>query len=112
MLCDCSKFVKTEFNSKHTVNKDIRHLLDMESEIKSCLYNLLDKNYLSKDDNMYLKPCGNKTNILYGHCKIQEGATINDLVPPSQPIFRATGTCSYNLVKFFVSILKQFTINE
>ena len=61
MLCDCSKFVKTEFNSKHTVNKDIRHLLDMESEIKSCLYNLLDKNYLSKDDYMYLKPCGNQT---------------------------------------------------
>ena len=34
-LSDRSKFVKTEFNSKHTVNQDIRHL-DMELEIKSC----------------------------------------------------------------------------
>ena len=50
LLSDCSKFVKIEFNSKHTVNQDVRHLLDMELEIKSCLDDLLNKNYLSKDD--------------------------------------------------------------
>ena len=50
LLSDCSKYVKIEFNSKYTVNQDIRCLLDMELEIKSCLDDLLNKNYLSKDD--------------------------------------------------------------
>ena len=49
LLRDRSKFVKIEFNSKQTVNQDVRHLLDMELEIKSCLDDLLNKNYLSKD---------------------------------------------------------------
>ena len=48
LLCDQSKFVKTEFNSKHTVNQDVRHLLDMELEIKSCLDNLLNNNFYPK----------------------------------------------------------------
>ena len=39
-LSDCSKYVKTESNSKHTVKQDIRCLLDMELEIKSCLDDL------------------------------------------------------------------------
>ena len=39
LLSDRSKFVMIEFNSKHTVNQDIRHL-DMELEIKSCLDDL------------------------------------------------------------------------
>ena len=43
LLNDRSKFIKIEFNSKHTVNQDIRHLLDMELEIKSCLDSLLKK---------------------------------------------------------------------
>ena len=29
LLSERSKFVKIEFNSKHTVNQDVRHLLDM-----------------------------------------------------------------------------------
>ena len=82
LLSDCSKFVKIEFNSKHTVNQDIRHLLDIELEIKSCLDNLLNKNYLSKDDYKYLKPCGSKPGIMYGLCKIHKGTTVNDPVPP------------------------------
>ena len=53
LLSDRSKFVQIEFNSKHTVNQDVRHLLDMELEIKSCLDDLLNKNYLSKDDYKY-----------------------------------------------------------
>ena len=59
-LSDRSKFVKIGFNSKHTVNQDVRHLLQMELEIKSCLDDLLNKNYLSKDDYKYLKPCGSQ----------------------------------------------------
>ena len=50
LLYDRRKFVKIEFNSKHTVNQDVRHLLDMELEIKSCLDDHLNKIYLSKDD--------------------------------------------------------------
>ena len=65
LLSDRSRFVKIEFNSKHTVNQDIRHLLDMELEIKSCLDDLLNKNYLSKDDYKYLKSCGSKLGIMY-----------------------------------------------
>ena len=64
LLSDCSKFVKIEFNSKHTVNQDVRHLLDLELEIKSCLDDLLNKNYLSKADYKYLKLCGSKPGVM------------------------------------------------
>ena len=63
-LIDTSKFVKIEFNLKHKVNKKIRHLLDMESDIKSCLDNLHDNNYLSDDDYKFLKPCGSKPGVM------------------------------------------------
>ena len=72
----------------------------------------LNKNYLSKDDYKYLKPCGSKPGIMYGLCKIHKGTTVNDPVPPFWPILSAIGTCNYSLEKFFVPILKQFTINE
>ena len=60
------ELLKFEFNSRHTVNQDIRHLLDMEPENKSCSDDLLDKNHLSKDDYKYLKQCGSKPDIMYG----------------------------------------------
>ena len=97
---------------KRAVNQDVRHLLDMELEIKSCLDDLLNKNYLSKDDYRYFKPCGSKPVIMYGLRKIHKGTTVNDPVPLFRPILSEIGTCSYNLAKFFVQILKQFTINE
>ena len=106
LLSDRSKFVKIEFNWKHTVNQDVRHLLDLELEIKSCLDDLLNKNYLSKDDYKYLKPCGSKPGIMYGLCKIHKGTTVNDPVPPFRPILSAIGTCNYNLAKCFVPVLK------
>ena len=112
LLSDRSKFVKIEFNSKHTVNQDIRHLVYMESEIKSCLDNLLDKNYLPKNDYKYLEPCGSKLGIIYGLFKIHKGTTINGPVPPFLPILSAIGTCSYNIAKICVPTLKQFSINE
>ena len=112
LLSDRGKFVKIEFNSKHTINQDIRHLLDMELEIKSCLVDLLNKNYLSKDDYKYLKPCDSKPGIMYGLCKIHKDTTVNDPVTPFRPILSAIGSCNYNLKNFFVSILKQFTLNE
>ena len=92
-LGDTSKFVKIEFNRKHKVNKEIRHLL-------------LD------DDYKFLKPCGSKPGVMYGLCKVHKGVLVNDPVPQIRPILSAIGTCSYNIAKFFVPILKQFTINE
>ena len=55
LLSDRGKFVKIDLTPKHKVNQDIRHLLDMEFEIKSCLGNLYSYNYLSKDDYKILK---------------------------------------------------------
>ena len=50
LLSDTRKFVKVQFNPKHTVNKEIRHVLGMEDSIKQCLDDLLENNYLSHDD--------------------------------------------------------------
>ena len=49
---------------------------------------------------------------MYGLCKVHKGrGTSNDL-PPFRPILSAKGTCTYNIAKFFVPILKDFTLNE
>ena len=83
LLSDCSKFVKIDFNPKHKVNQDIRHLRDMEFEIKSCFDDLHSHNYLLKDDYKFLKPYGSK----YGLWKVHEGTTDIDnivgLIPPN-----------------------------
>ena len=59
----------------------------MESKIKFSLDDLLGKNYLSKDDCKYLKPCGSKQGIMYELCKIRKGTTVNDPLPPFRPTF-------------------------
>ena len=71
-----------------------RHLLDIEFEIKSCLDNLYNHNYLSKDDYKFLRPCGSKPGVMYGLSKVHKGTTDNDNVPPFRPIFSAIR--SYN----------------
>ena len=48
LLSRKSKFVKVTFNTKHKVNKEVRHLLDMESTIQSCLDDLLNNSYFRK----------------------------------------------------------------
>ena len=111
LLSDHSKFAKIDVNPKHKVNQDIRHSLDMEPEIKSRLDDLYNHNYLSKDDYKFLNPRASKPCILYGLCKVHKGTTANDSIPPFCPILSAIGTCNYKLAKFFVPILKQFTIN-
>ena len=59
----------------------------MESKIKFSLDDLLGKNYLSKDDCKYLKPCGSKQGIMYELCKIRKGTTVNDPLPLFRPTF-------------------------
>ena len=84
----------------------------MESEIKSCLGDLLHGNYRSVVNYKYMTPCGRKPCVLHGLIKVHTGANTNDKVPPFSAIFSALGNCNYNLAKFFVPILKQLTINE
>ena len=84
----------------------------MEKEIKSCLDDLQNSNYFSEDDYKFMKPRGSKPGVMYGLCKIHEGITANNNVPPFRPILSAIDTCTYNLVKLFVPLLKHYTINE
>ena len=112
LLNDSSKFEKIIFNKKHKTNAELRHILDMEKAIKFCLDDLLDNGYISKEDFKYLKPCGSKPGIMYGMCKVHKVVDDVDKVPPFRPILSAIGTCTYNLAKFFVPILKEFTINK
>ena len=112
LLSDRSKFMKVEFNFTYKVNHKIRHLLDMEKEIKSCLDDLQNSNYSSEDDYKFMKPCGSKPGVMYELCKIHKGITANDNVPPFRPILSVIDTCTYNLVKLFVPLQKQYTIKE
>ena len=118
ILSDTSKFLKVTFNPKHEVNKEIRHLLDIESSIKNCLDDLFNNCYLSKADYKFLKPDGSKPGIMYGLCKVHKYNSCTNDIRPFRPILSAIGTAIYNLAKFFVPILKElpilkeFTVNE
>ena len=83
----------------------------MEFEIKSRFDDLYNHNDWLEDEHKFLKPYAYKPDVMYGLCKVYESTTGNDNVPPFRPILSAIDTGSYNLVKFFVPILKQFTIN-
>ena len=109
-LGDTSKFIKVAFNFKHKVNNYVRHLTDIESNIKHCLDNLLKNNCLSKEDYNFMRPCGSKPGVLPGLCQVHKKSDKTNSLPPLHPIFSAIGTCSYNLATFFLPILKEFSI--
>ena len=112
LLSDTSKFTKVSFNPKHKVNKEIRHLLDMESAINNCLDELLDGGYLSKEDHKTMKPTGSRPGVMYGLCKVHKDTTNSQVVPPFRPILSAIRTCTYNLAKFLVLVLTECTVNQ
>ena len=112
ILSDTNKFLKVTFNPKQKVNKEIRHLLDIGSSIKNCLDDLFNNNYLSKEDYKFLKPVGSKPGIMYGLCKFHKCNSSTNDIPPFRPVLSAIGTATYNLAKFFVPILQDFTVNE
>ena len=106
LLGDTSKFIKVAFNPKRKVNKEVRHLTDIESKIKHCLGDLPENNYLSKENYNYMRPCSRKLAVLYGLWKFHKKSDEPNKLPPLHPILSAIGTCSYNLANFFVPILK------
>ena len=109
ILSYTNKFLKvTEvtFNPKRKVNKEIRHLLDVESSIKNCLNSLLDNTYLPKEDYKFLKLVGGRPGIMYGLCKVHKYNLSANKIPPFRLILSAIGNSTYNLAKFFVPILK------
>ena len=84
----------------------------MKFEIKSRLDDLYNHDDLSKDNYKFLEPCACKLGVMYGLCKVHKSTTDNDNVPAFRLLLSAIDTGNYNLSKFFVSILKQFGINE
>ena len=102
LLSGTSKFTKVEFNAKHKVNKEVRHLIDMEAEIQKCLDELLESKYLSEDDYKLLNPVGTRPGIMYGLCKVHKDKSNDSILPPFRPILSAIRTCAYNMAKFFV----------
>ena len=68
LLSDRSKFMKVEFNSKYKINHEIRNLLYVEQESKSCLDDLQNSSYLSDDDYIFVEPYGSKSGVIYGLC--------------------------------------------
>ena len=67
-----SKFIKVAFKPNHKFSKEVRHLTDIESNIKHCLDDLLENSYLNKEDCNFVKPRGSKAEVLYGLCKVKE----------------------------------------
>ena len=112
LLSDTSKFQKISFNPKHKVNKELRHIIDMEDAIKKCLDDLLEHKYLSEEDYKKMKPTGSRPGVMYGLCKVHKDMTNGQELPPFRPILSAIRTCAYNVAKFLVPILKEYTVNE
>ena len=59
-----------------------------------------------------MRPWGSKPGVLYGLCKVHKKPDELNRLPPLRQIILAIGAWSYSLAKFFVPILKEFTINE
>ena len=110
LLSDTSKFQRVTFDPKFVVNKELRHILQMEADIKTELDDLLAHKYLSQTDYDFLNPVGSRPGILYGSCKVHK--PVSGVCPPFRPILSAIGTSTYNLAKFFVPLLKEFTMNK
>ena len=111
MLGDTRKFLKVAFNPKHKVSKEVR-LTDIKSNIKHCLDDLLENNYISKEHYNLMSRCGSKPVVLYRLCKVHKKSDEPNGLPTLCPILSAIGFCSYNIATFFVPILKEFTFNE
>ena len=110
LLGDTSKFVKVEFSKSYKCNDELRHVLDMETVVTKCLERLLSNNSITEEEFKFLKPVGSKPGVLYGLCKVHKETSGRS--PPFRPILSAIGTSTFNIAKFFVPILKDYTMNS
>ena len=104
MLSDSSKFKKLNIKP----GKEINSLLQQ----KDRLTNFLEKVKRSISDHLYkeLYPRGSQPGIMYGLSKIHKPLFNN--FPKLKPILSAINTATYGWAKFFVPLLKSFTLNE
>ena len=104
MLSDSSKFKKLNVKP----GKEINFLLQQEDR----LTNFLKKVKRSISEQLYkeLYPRGSQPGIMYGLSKIHK-PLINNF-PKLRPILSAINTATYSWAKFFVLLLKCFTMNE
>ena len=104
MLSDSSKFKKLNIKP----GKEINFLLQQEDR----LTNFLKKVKRSISEQLYkeLYPRGSQPGIMYGLSKIYK-SLINNF-PKLHPILSAINTVTYRWAKFFVPLLKCFTMNE
>ena len=103
MLSDSSKFKKLNVKP----GKEIIFLLQQEDR----LTNFLKKVKKSISEQLYeLYPRGLQPGVVYGLSKIHK-PLINNF-PKLRPILSAINTATYNWAKFFVPLLKCFTMNE
>ena len=74
LISDTNKLMLTKSNLKHKVNKVVRHLLDMEHTLKSCLDNILNKKLfersLQKQLIIMMRPCLGKSYVIQDHSLI------------------------------------------
>ena len=84
----------------------------MEFEIKYCMEDPYNHNYLLKDDYRFFKPSGSKPGVMYGLCKVDKTTSNDNNLPPFRPVLSGIGTYNCNLEKVFIPILKQFTTNK
>ena len=89
----------------------MRYGINLDSILKSCLDDFLNKHYLSHEDYKFLKPCDSKPGIIYKLCKIHIKLIVSQEILLFRPILSAVGTSTYNLAHCSVPFLKEYTIN-
>ena len=118
LLNDTSKFHDITFNSKHMVNKEVIHFLDIEPPLKHVWM-------ISVTINTYQQRIiRSRPGVMYGICKVHKEVDSEEGTPLFRPILSAIGTCVYGvcvwrvyglwvcMAKFFVPILKTSTVNQ
>ena len=66
------QILKVAFNPKNKVNKEVKHRTDIVFNIKHCLDNLLENNYLNQEDYNFMRSCGINSKVLYGPYKVHK----------------------------------------
>lgn len=90
--------------------KELQFIDKEEDKVRSFLKKLHQYGKISKATFNSLYPIGSRPGVIYGLAKVHKA--LADGFPKFRPILSTIGTCSYNLAKFCVPILKDITENE